>query len=134
LEGRLGQRAAMGIFTYSNPENQLERNHNKESIAILQNKKARMALERQSIAAEYIPSHKYQPNFKDYYSKFVKKTKQKVTGMWKVVFHTSNRFMENHFLRQLTLPRTFAKGFGNTCLINLMEILQQIILPGSKGC
>jgi len=51
---RPGQRAATGIFTYSNPKNQLERNHNKESIAILENKKAQLVLERQSISAEYL--------------------------------------------------------------------------------
>jgi hypothetical protein len=73
---KAGQRAATGIFTYAHPKTQLERNHNKEAMAILENKKSQMILDQQSIAAGYIPKHNYKSNFLDYYAEFVKNNKQ----------------------------------------------------------
>jgi integrase len=71
-----GQRAATGIFTYVHPKGQFQKNHNKESLAILENKKSQMILDQQSIAAGYIPKHNYKSNFLDYYAAFVKNNKQ----------------------------------------------------------
>jgi hypothetical protein len=81
-----GQRVATGIFTYVAPKDQVQKNHNKEAMAILENKKSQMILDRQSTAADYIPSHKYKANFLDYYSEFVEKNKQ-----------VGNRHMEGSF-------------------------------------
>jgi Phage integrase SAM-like domain len=71
-----GQRAATGIYTYVHPKGQFQKNHNKESLAILENKKSQMILDRQSVAAGYIPNHNYKSNFLDYYAAFVKNNKQ----------------------------------------------------------
>jgi integrase/recombinase XerD len=68
-----GQRITTGIFTYANPKNASEKNHNKESLAILENRKSKMILDRQSIGSNYIPSHKIKSNFLDFYNDYVKK-------------------------------------------------------------
>jgi len=61
----LGQRMSTGIFIYSKPKDHLQNNHNKEALAILDNKKSQMILDQQAIAAGYIPRHFYKSNFLD---------------------------------------------------------------------
>lgn len=60
------------IFTYIKPKDQLQKNHNKEALAILESRKAQMILDNQAINSGYIPQHKIKNNFLDYYSEFVK--------------------------------------------------------------
>jgi len=63
---------ATGIFTYAKPLNQLQRNHNKETLIIIETKTSQMILEGQAINSGYILQHKVKHNFLDYYAKFVK--------------------------------------------------------------
>jgi len=72
LGREVGQRIATGIFTYASPANQIQKDHNKQSLAILEMKKSQMILDSQSTATGYIPQHKYKTNFLDYYEEFVK--------------------------------------------------------------
>ena len=44
-----GQRRATGIFTWAKPVNQIEKNHNKEALAILETKRSQLVLDRQAI-------------------------------------------------------------------------------------
>jgi integrase/recombinase XerD len=67
-----GQRIATGIFTYTNPKNAVEKNHNKEALTILEFKKSQMILSNQSTGSGYIPSHKLKSNFLDFYQDYVK--------------------------------------------------------------
>ena len=43
-----GERMSAGIFNFAEPENQVQRNHNKEALAILESKKSKLTLELQS--------------------------------------------------------------------------------------
>lgn len=67
-----GQRIATGIFTYAKPVNQIQKDHNKEALKILELKKSPMILDAQTIPSGYIPQHKYKANFFDYYEEFVR--------------------------------------------------------------
>jgi len=67
-----GQRSSTGIYTYTKPKSQTEKNHNKEALCILELKKSQFILEGQSVGSKYIPSHKIKSNFLDFYSEFVK--------------------------------------------------------------
>jgi hypothetical protein len=71
-----GQRVSAGIFTYTKPKNAVEKNHNKEALAMLETKKSRMILEKQSISSGYIPAHKIKANFLDYYAEFVRNNRR----------------------------------------------------------
>jgi hypothetical protein len=68
-----GQRKATGIYTYTKPKNQLEKNLNKEALAILNAIKSQMIIEGQSINTGHIPQHKFTSNFLDYYEDFITK-------------------------------------------------------------
>src|SRR5579863_8925975 len=70
-----GQRTATGIFTYAKPVDSIQKNHNKESLAILETKKSQMILDNNSIGTNYVPSFKIKNNFFDYYEGFVKKNR-----------------------------------------------------------
>jgi integrase len=72
----VGQRQATGIFTYARPKDQLQRNHNKEALAILETKKSELTLERQAIGSGHMPTHKFKANFLDYYEEFVKNNRR----------------------------------------------------------
>jgi integrase len=72
-----GQRPSTGIFTYAKPKNAVEKNHNREALALLEVKKSQLILEKQSIGSGYIPSHRFKANFLDYYSDYVKQNRRR---------------------------------------------------------
>src|SRR6202000_2372960 len=66
-----GQRQATGIYTYTKPKDQLQKNHNKEALSILQAKKSHMVLDLQAVANGSLPQYKLKKNFLDFYEDFV---------------------------------------------------------------
>lgn len=72
-----GQRIGAGIFTYANPKTQVEKNHNKQALALLELKKSQLTIDMQAIGTGYIPAHRYKNNFLDYYGEFVIANKRK---------------------------------------------------------
>ncbi len=72
-----GERMATGIFIYTRPKDQLEKNHNKEALILVETKKSELLLEQQAIGTSFIPSHKFKANFLDYYMEFVKNNVRK---------------------------------------------------------
>jgi integrase len=71
-----GQRPSTGIFIYTKPKTQVERNHNKEALALIAVKKSQCTIESQAIGSGFIPTHKFKDNFLDYYEQFVKENKR----------------------------------------------------------
>lgn len=70
------ERKAAGIFTYTRCKDLLQKNHNKEALALLDTKKSHLILEQQSTGTVYIPNHKFKTNFLDYFEEFVKLNKR----------------------------------------------------------
>jgi hypothetical protein len=71
-----GERKASGVFTYKKPKDQIQKNHNKEALALLETKKSQMVIDQQSIGTPFIPTHRFKENFLDYYSNFVEENKR----------------------------------------------------------
>lgn len=71
-----GERKASGVFTYAKPKDQLQKNHNKEALSLLENKRSQLILDRQSIGTTYIPTHRFKDNFFDFYDEFVTNNKR----------------------------------------------------------
>ena len=63
-----GQRVVSGIFTHAKRHTQTEKNHNKEALLILENRRSKLILESQSVGTGYIPLHKIKTNFFDLYA------------------------------------------------------------------
>jgi len=84
-----GQRPSTGVFIYTKPKNQTEKNHNKEAMELLAVKQSQLTIESQAIGSDYIPRHNFKDNFLDYYKQFVEDNKRE-----------GNRHLEgsyNHF-------------------------------------
>jgi hypothetical protein len=73
---RAGGRIATGIYTYTYPENQQQKNHNKDALRILEIKTSEMTLEHQAAGTGFIPTHKFMENFFDYYQEYVNLNKR----------------------------------------------------------
>jgi hypothetical protein len=50
------EKMSAGIFTYTKPKTQIEKNHYKEAIAILEMKRSQLVIDQQSIGTGYISS------------------------------------------------------------------------------
>ena len=49
-----GQRPSTRIFIYTKPKDQVQRNHNKQSLALLEVKKSQLTIEQQAIGSAFI--------------------------------------------------------------------------------
>jgi hypothetical protein len=67
-----GQRPSTGIFIYTKPKNQIQKNHNKQALALLETKKSEAIIEQQAIDSAFIPAHKFKENFLDYFEDYIK--------------------------------------------------------------
>jgi hypothetical protein len=106
-----GQRSATGIFTYATPKDQLQKNHNKEALAILENKKSQMTLDRQSVSAGYIPNHNFKSNFLDYYAEFVKNNRQEKNRHSEGSFAHFKAFLGKTFLPPLEVTENLCERY-----------------------
>ncbi len=71
-----GQRPSTGIFIYAHPKNQVEKNHNKQAMALLDVKKSQMTIDEQATGTPFIPAHKFKSNFLEYYEEWVEQAKR----------------------------------------------------------
>ena len=61
---------------YKKPINQIQKNHNKEALSLLEIKKSQTTLEIQAAGTGFVLQHKLKRNFLNYYGQFVKKNKR----------------------------------------------------------
>ncbi len=66
-----GQRPSTGIFIYAHPKNPVQKNHNKQALALLEIKKSQLTIEQQAIGSTFIPTHKFKANFLEYFEEYV---------------------------------------------------------------
>jgi len=106
-----GQRPTTGIFIYSKPKNQIQKNHNKEALALLETKKSQLIIEKQAIGSAFIPSHRFKTNFLEYYQEYVNQNKRKANR------HLSNSliqfklFVGVDFISLIEITENFCKRF-----------------------
>jgi integrase/recombinase XerD len=107
----VGQRIATGIFTYVTPSNQVQKDHNKETLIILEMKKSQMVLDSQSISSGYIPQHKYKTNFFDYYDEFVTLNKRFGNRHLENSLAALKKFHGKSILQPTEITENYAKRF-----------------------
>lgn len=106
-----GERIATGIYTYAKPKEQLQKNHNKEALAILETKKSQLTLERQAIGTGHIPSHKFKANFLDYYKEYVDNNKRKGNRHLKNSLDQFKAFVKKSFLAPIEITENLCERF-----------------------
>ena len=114
-----GQRVATGIFTHVKPKTTIERNHNKEALAILETKKSQTILELQASGTGYILHHKIMSNFLDYYEEFVQKNARKGNRSLLCSLSAFRLFVGKDSVAPQEITENLCERFRNYLLDNL---------------
>lgn len=115
-----GQRPSTGIFIYAKPNNQIQKNHNKEALKLLETKKSQVIIEQQAIGSSYIPSHKFKENFIDYFDEYIKLNKRDGNRHLTCCFSKFKEFIDNKsFIAPIEISENFCKRFRRYLLDKL---------------
>ena len=106
-----GQRPSTGVFIYTKPKDQIQRNHNKEALALLETKKSQCIIEKQAIGSAYIPKHKFKENFVDYYEEYLELNKRNGNRHLKNSFTQFKLFIDRDFIAPTEITENFCKRF-----------------------
>lgn len=115
---KAGQRKSTGIFTYSKPTDLIQKNFNKEALAIRETKKSQLILERQAISSGHIPQHKIKSNFLDYYREFITQKSRKGNRHLNGSFNWFKRFVGKDYLSPIDITVTLCEEFRKYLLEN----------------
>jgi integrase/recombinase XerD len=116
---KAGQRVATGIFTYTKPKDQIQRNHNKEALTILETKRSQMVIEMQAINTGHIPQHKIKYNFLDFYAEFVKANARVGNRSLGCSLSALKDFLKRDTLSPIDITENLCERFRNYLLDNL---------------
>lgn len=111
LGRKAGQRPSTGIFIYSKPKDQIQKNHNKESLALIEVKKSHTIIEKQSIGSAFIPNHKFKTNFLDYYEEYVTLNQRKGNRHLVCSLNQFKLFIKSDFISSTDITENFCKRF-----------------------
>lgn len=106
-----GQRPSSGIFIYTKPKDQIQRNHNKEALALLETKKSQLIIEKQAIGSSFIPSHKFKANFLEYYEEYITQNKRKGNRHLANSLKQFRLFIDSDFIAPIDITENFCKRF-----------------------
>jgi len=113
-----GERAATGIFTYVRPVNQIQKNHNKEALILLETKKSQLLLETQATGSGFIPNHKFKGNFLDYYAEYVRDNKKKGNRHLEGSLKHFRTFLRKSFISPSDITENLCERFRHYLLTN----------------
>jgi integrase len=106
-----GQRPSTGIFIYKNPQNQVQKNHNKQALALLETKKSQLTIEQQAVGSSFIPAHKFKANFLEYYEEYVKLNSRKGNRHLLNSLTQFKLFIDRDFIAPIDITENFCKRF-----------------------
>ncbi|TCZ68340.1 site-specific integrase [Flaviaesturariibacter aridisoli] len=106
-----GQRPSTGIWIYASPKDQIQKNHNKEALALLEVKRSQLVIESQSIGSAFIPSHKFKQNFIEYFQEYVDQNKRKANRHLGNSFKQFKEFVGRDFISPMDITENFCKRF-----------------------
>lgn len=106
-----GQRPATGVFIYAKPKDQIQKNHNKEALKLLEVKKSQATLEQQAIGSGFIPEHQFKGNFLDYYQEFVDNNVRKGNRHLPNSLTQFKAFINKDFISPIDITENLCKRF-----------------------
>jgi hypothetical protein len=106
-----GERKASGIFTYTKPKDQLQRNHNKEAMVVVEKKQSQLIIEQLSVGTTHIPFHKFKTNFLGYYEEYVKNNRRAGNRHMEGSFRLFKEFLRKEFLAPVDLTENLCFRF-----------------------
>jgi len=114
-----GQRPPTGVFIYTHPKNQIQKNHNKQALALLEVKKSELTIDEQATGSGFIPMHKFKSNFVDYYADYVKQNKCEGNRHLEGSLTQFKEFIKKNIIAPVDITETFCKRFRQHLLNNL---------------
>lgn len=111
-----GQRRATGVFTYVKPANQVQKNHNKEALAILEIKQSQLTLDSQAIGTGYIPVHKFRQNFLDFFEEYVKNNSREGKRHLQSSFTHFKAFIKKKFVAPIEMTENLCQRYRSYLL------------------
>ena len=106
-----GQRPSTGIFIYTTPKDQIQKNHNKEALKLLEVKKSQATIDQQAIGSAFIPAHKFKANFLEYYEEYVKLNARKRNRHLANSLAQFKLFIKRDFIAPIDITENFCKRF-----------------------
>src|SRR5215216_7094152 len=106
-----GQRPSTGVFIYTKPKNQIEKNHNKQALSLLEIKKSQLTIEQQAIGSVFIPAHKFKANFLEYYEDYVKQNSRKGNPHLGNSLKHFKAFIKDNFIAPVDITENLCKRF-----------------------
>ena len=107
------------IFYLYEPKDKIQKNHNKEALAILETKRSQMILDSQAITTGYIPKYKIKSNFLDYYAEYVRLNPSIGNRHLASSFNVFKKFIDKDFISPIEINENLCEGFRNYLLKNL---------------
>jgi integrase len=106
-----GQRPSTGVFIYARPKDRIQKNHNKQALALLETKKSQLIIEQQAIGSAFIPAHKFKANFLEYYEEYVKLNVRKANRHLSSSLSQFKLFIKSDFISPIEITENFCKRF-----------------------
>lgn len=106
-----GQRPSTGIFIYTKPKDQIQKNHNKQALALLETKKSQLTIEKQAIGSAFIPAHKFKANFLEYYEEYFQLNKRNGNRHLANSLKQFKLFINKDFISPTEITENFCKRF-----------------------
>lgn len=106
-----GQRPSTGIFIYKRPKDIIERDHNKEALALIALKKSQLIIESQAVGTGFIPKHKIKVNFIEYFKEYVELNKREGNRHLESSLTQFKAFVGNDFISPVDITSNFCKRF-----------------------
>ncbi|OMP77086.1 site-specific integrase [[Flexibacter] sp. ATCC 35208] len=114
-----GQRPSTGIFIYANPQNQIQKNFNKEALKILETKKSQLTIEQQAVGTPVIPAHKFKANFVEYFEDYIKLNKREGNRHLACCLTKFKAYIKSDFISPVDITENFCKRFRRHLLDTL---------------
>jgi integrase/recombinase XerD len=114
-----GERKSTGIYTYAKPRNQIEKDHNKEALSILETKRSRMVLDLQSVGSGHIPQHKIKANFLDFYQQYVTDNQMEGNRSLACSLSSFKKFIKKSNISAVEMTENLCERFRNYLFANL---------------
>jgi integrase len=106
-----GQRPSTGIFIYTKPKDQIQKNHNKEALILLEIKKSQLTIEQQAVGSAFIPTYKFKDNFLEYYEEYVKLNSRKGNRHLSSSLTHFKAFIKSDFIAPIDITENLCKRF-----------------------
>jgi len=114
-----GKRASTGIFVYTKPKDQIQKNHNKQAVALLEIKKSQLTIEQQAVGSAFIPQHKLKLNFIEYYDEYITLHRRKGNRHLTCCLQKLKQFIGGDFIAPIDITENFCKRFRQYLLDTL---------------